>query len=168
MRLRQFAVLVAGLLALAQPCQARHAFVDAPSVPWDEFAPYVHANVAPYVRGEEFFVMVCSGAAIQSVAEPFDERLSDFAKVLLLQRAQSDPRFATAMRTITDGVRARLIQLTAPEREQYRSMFWAALDGDPYIASTLRADYERAQRRGRVRCRVCEQDPSFSPVGLRR
>ena len=159
--------VVMSLMLFAAPCFAQRVHVDAPKVRWAKFKPYVHANIAPYLKEQEFSVYVCEGATCTFVAEPFDKTLSDFAKVLLLQRAMGDEKFATAVHEITEAFRARLPGLTPSERERYREIFWASLDADPYITSTIREDYQRARKSGRVRCYICELDPTFKPEGLR-
>ena len=167
MRLDRALLLLAGLIGAAAPADARRAFLDAPTAPWHEAAPYVHANVVPHLKDGDFFAMVCTGDTCRLAVEPFDERLSEFVKVLLLERIYRDRKFRNALGKVTQSVRARLSVMTPADREDFRKVFWAELDADPYITDAVRRDFERAQRDGQVRCWACEKDPTYRPTGLR-
>jgi hypothetical protein len=162
------ALAAVALLAGSLPAKAARAArvrVPVPDVAWSDLRAHVHANVVPYRDGDDFFVMICTGATLPAaVPGGFDPALSDFVKVLLLERAQRDGSFTAALRQVAASVRARLPLLPPEERARYRELFWRELDRNPVVQRGLERDLVAARRRGFLRCRACEGDEGFRPT----
>jgi hypothetical protein len=116
--------------------------VVVPAVEWDALLPCVQANTVPELQGAEFSVFVCSAHTDRSVVAPFDDALSDFARVLITQGMRTDPQLTDALEGVTERFRARVPALTPAEHAEYRSLFWQSLASSPEVFPRLRAEFE--------------------------
>lgn len=142
-------------------------YVAVPTIEWKALLPYVQANIVPELQGTEFSVFVCSAHTDRSVIVPFDEGLSDFAQVLITQGMRNDPELANALESITERFRARVAALTPAEHAGYRRLFWESLALSPEVLPRLKAEFEAAQSKGRLRCWLREKNAGYAPAAQR-
>ena len=141
-------------------------YVSTPDVSWDEILPYIQSHVVPWLVDNEFQVYVCSEQVLRGVVTPYDDTLGSFAKVLLFEGLKNDSRIETALREATERFRAQLDTLDRSERATYRDVFWNKLVKREGFLPRLEAQFEKAKTKGRLRCSICESDPSFTAAGL--
>ena len=157
--------MLAVLFASPAPAGAKQ-FVMTPTVAWEALVPYIRSHVVPQIEEGEFHVYVCATQVDRDVVTPYDEVLGDFAKVLLFDGLRHDRRIERAVATTTEEFRDGLGALDEAQRMSFREVFWNDLAVHPEFLPRLRARFEIARRDGRVRCWMCEHEPSFRPRGL--
>lgn len=158
------ALLCLGLLAAAAPARAAHKrYIVVPEVEWVEILPYLRAHIVTYLHEDQFDVYICAEKIDRSVVQPYDEPLGDFVKVFLHETIQQDRGVRQAIETTAEAFRTRLSGLTPDERQRFRDVYWTTLRTAPGFFDGLRSSFEQTLRKGRLRCRGCEQDPGFAP-----
>jgi len=158
-------LLVFGLLAAFHATVHAKIYVAVPETDWTTVVPYVRANILAELNGDRFEVYVCPAHTDRSVVDPFDEVLSDFARVLITETMRHDAKVVEAIDGATRRFRERLPKLTADERRDYRLLYWQSLTWSTDVLSRLATRFEKAKAQNRLRCWVCEQDPSYAPAG---
>jgi hypothetical protein len=153
-------------------------FVSTPEASWDDMLPYVRSHVVPWLTNDEFHVYVCTEQVLREVVQFYDDVLGDFAKVLLFQGLKTDSNVELfqglktdsnveeAISRATDRFRAGLDNLDEDDRTRYRELFWRQLVQSDGFVSGLQELYEKARNKGKLRCSLCEKDPTFDPAGL--
>jgi hypothetical protein len=141
-------------------------FVSTPEASWDDMLPYVRSHVVPWLTNDEFHVYVCTEQVLREVVQFYDDVLGDFAKVLLFQGLKTDSNVEEAISRATDRFRAGLDNLDEDDRTRYRELFWRQLVQSDGFVSGLQELYEKARNKGKLRCSLCEKDPTFDPAGL--
>jgi hypothetical protein len=158
--------LLISFLAAVSAAYAK-TYVTVPAVEWEALVPYVRANIVAELQGDEFAVYVCPAHTDRSAVTPFDEALSDFTRVLITQSMRHDPGLEDAIAAATEGFRTRVPGLTQAERAQYRSLFWQSLSSSSEVLPRLEAQFRAAKAKGRLRCWLCEKEPSYAPAAPR-
>lgn len=165
---RRIAILIFGTLLLATnsvPGSSRR-YVVTPRLSWDEFVPYLKSQIVPGFQKGRFEVLVCESAADKTMVTPFDDKSGDFAKVLLFEALMTEKKFGDRISRLTDTFRERLGGSGPDDLRRIRENYWGEFFGDTSLTKTLRSRFDAAIRDGRLRCRMCEQDPSFKPLGM--
>lgn len=160
-----FLLPVLGLLPTV--ALAAGTYVAVPAVGWDALLPYVRANIVADLHGNEFHVFVCQGQTDRTTVTPFDDTLSDFAKVLVTQAMRRDGKVSDGIQAVTEAFRARVLTMSADERARYRELFWQALSAAPEVMSSIRSLFESSRGAGMLRCWLCERDLGFAPLAPR-
>ena len=160
-------LLVGGLLVALQPAVSAKIYVAVPEVEWTDVVPYVRANIVPELSGDRFEVYVCPAHTDRSIAEPFDEELSDFARILITESLKHDGRFEKAIERATDRFRERVPSLTTDQRREFKALYWQSLTSSTDVLSRLGSRFEKAKAEHRLRCWLCEHDPSYAPAAER-
>jgi len=157
------------LLSIALPTVslAGRTYVATPELGWDAVLPYVRASIVPVLHGSEFNVFVCESQTDRKTITPFNEALSDFAKVLVLQAMRHDSKVAKGLKAVTEDFRRRVPMLGPDERAGYREAFWEELSGAPDVLPKIQDLFVSSRSAGVLRCWVCDRDPSFAPLAKR-
>jgi hypothetical protein len=148
------------LVALATTPALARQYVAVPAVEWSALVPYVRANVVPERKGTAFNVFVCVAHVDRTTVTPFDDERSDFTRVLLFDRLRHDRKLRRAIDDTIEAFRHRPSELSA---EDYRERYWELLARNSDFLPRLRASFEQARLRGRLRCWGCDKEPSFAP-----
>ena len=162
------AVLACALLlgGFAAPTAAR-TYLVVPNMDWDEFEPYVRANIVAVLDDKTFKISIYSGQTDRSAVDSYDEAVGDFTKALLYQLAVDDRHFSHAIDKLGANFRKRIPSLSPSERENFRELFWQSLSSAPDILPRVRRAYISAQKHGRLRCWACENEPFLYPEAIR-
>ena len=155
------------IVVLPSIALAAKTYVETPAVEWDRLLPYVRANIVPDLHDNEFHVFVCQGQTDRSVVTPFDDTLSDFAKILVMQAMRNDAKVVDELEAVTERFRRRVSSLSVEERARYRDVFWETLSGAPHMLPAIRSLFTSSRNAGRLRCCSCDHDPSFAPLARR-
>jgi hypothetical protein len=139
-------------------------FLIVPRVEWRSLLPYIESHVVAQLDGAEFHVFVCTDRVREDLIQPYDQRLGDYAKVLLWEGMRTDRRIERSIVEATEEIRKRIPDLS--ERGRYPELFWQALIARKGFLPRLRQVFESSQREGRLRCWMCEKDPQYQPHGL--
>ena len=160
-------LLVFGLLFTLCLEASAKIYVAVPEVEWTALVPYVRANIVAELTGDEFEAYVCPAHTDRTVIEPFDEDLSDFTRVLITEAIRHDAKFDDALHRATQRFRERVPKLTADERRDFRALYWESLISTTDVLSRLSGRFDKAKAKSRLRCWLCEQDPSYAPAAER-
>lgn len=170
-RLPRWPTLLLGLLLAS--CLASSALsaprrtLRVPVTTWDQLEPYIRANIVPFTRDGDLEVFACQGVQDTSVVQPFDEPTSAFAKVLILQSLPRDRVLQEALVEFTAAFREETALWRDKDQPALRGAFWERLASAPGVYPRLRVHFEKAARRGQLRCWICEKNEAFAPPGLR-
>jgi hypothetical protein len=146
---------------------ATRTYLAVPNVEWDEFEPYVRANIVAFLNDKKFQVVIYSGQTDRSVVGSYDESVGDFTKVLLYQMAIDDNRFHRGIGKLATEFRQRIPSLASGERANFRELFWQLLKSAPDVLPRVRRALTSAHKHGRLRCWVCEKEPTLYPAAVR-
>jgi hypothetical protein len=159
--------LVGASFGLSSSVVIAKSYVAVPEVDWEDLVPYVRANIVPELNDTCFDVFVCPDHTNRSVATPFDEALSDFTRVLITQSMRTDSKVSDAVASATEEFRRRVPKLEEGDRASYRELFWQSLSESTSLLQRLKSAFLAAQGAGRLRCWLCEKDPSYAPSARR-
>ena len=158
-----------GMISLAMSAMGgtagRQHDVRVPNVSWDQIRPYVRAHVVAEFRDGALEVYVCAGRVDRTAVTPYDDVLGDLTKVLLFQALLESPEVQRAVSASSDHVRAWAKTATAAQRREVGEVLREE-PGSSNLLPELRGRFTRAEKKGRIRCRVCEEEPSFRPRGM--
>ena len=162
---RRIAVAGIALWSLRADGAAKR-YVKAPEVSFADLIPYMRARIVPQLSGAEFSLFLCSGAIDRTVVAHYDEALGEFAYILVYETLRERRGVRNAAEKEADSFRSRLPGLTAEDRARYRDIVREELESDPAFMKPIEAAFAKAQSEGKIRCSVCEHDPSFRPPGV--
>ena len=167
-RVIQAAIVFVAILSVVDHAAAgEKKFLVVPQITWKELLPYIESHVVTELDKSEFNVFVCADRVLEDRVTSYDQELGDFAKVLIWEGMRSDRKIETSIGRATEEFRRRIPQLSESEVEKHQQLFWQDLVASADFLPRLQRLFESSERRGRLRCWMCEKNEEYRPRGLK-